>query len=1689
MSFTTGNDSVFLQPTSSGVVGAGAGNDRYVVSEALLGAGKNIQITDTSGSNTLHLVGGLTISSSSVTSDAVNLVLSNGSQITLLGASSFTFLTGGTGLTTAGTTSQSFSQFVTNTLGLASVPTGSTPVSGRPDRIISDSGGSGSQAFTLTSTAASAEEGGPATFQVTLDKAPTSAVTVNYVTATGTAGLGDYVSAAGQVTFAAGQTVAFINVSTVEDSAFEADETFTVSFFGSSLSGTVSATGTITNDDVDTANLPQTFTLTTGVDNILGGAGGDSISGVIANSGAANTTGTTFQAGDAVNGGAGTDTLNISVSGGTAGTNAAVTLTGVEKVLVNNVNGATQSISLALADSSLATVGHSASNAGSVTTFTGLNKLVASELSNGDAGITLTYNSTVVSGSSDAATLTLSNQTGGTFTSDGVETLNIVSNTSANTIGLGSSHTTVNVSGSANLALGAVPATVATLNASAATGNLSATLSSLATQVVTGGAGNDTITTGTTLSGVGAVNAGAGTDTLVTTADTAIAFAADGARYTNFETLSVLSTGLGANATRTQDMSQVAGITTMNVTSARADGTAGDTTHGVTLSNISATTNTLNITGLANTDATAGDDLTVTVTGTRAINTTADAMTVNLGSSTATSGSTQLAVGAAGAGVILNVSLANEESITLNSNGGASGTNFIGTLTDTSATTVTATGARALSVGAFSATVTRTVDASAMTGAFIMGTNAGTVASTITGGSASDTLVGGSAADNISGGAGNDSITGANGNDVIAGGAGNDTINAGAGIDNLSGGDGNDTFNVTLAADFTSLASAEVVSGGAGNDNLSFVETNTPITVAATDLLGINSVETITLNGGTAAGTITLTDAVYTANGAATLSIVDGLLTGGALNVNASALTAANAVSTTGNTSNGVNDSLVGGAGADSFLFSTTTGLEAGDTVTGGAGTDTITLSAVAAPVTGDLTATTGVERVVTTGTAGDVIITVGADTVIAAAGTLTVDASSVTIGDYDLAYNGSAVNTATKVQNVTGTAGDDTIAGGSGNDIITGGDGNDSITGGVGIDNLSGGSGNDIFVVATLGAGFVGLTTAETVSGGAGNDTLQFAAGTLTVAASDLVNVSGIERIEIQNSSQTASLTLTDAWFTANGTTALAINSTTATSGALTLAASLLTAANSIQLTMDNVANSAGHVINMGAGNDTLTLDLDVLNNTATIAGGTGTDTLVITANTAGGTITQGANVTGWETVSFATAGVAGTFATTTNDAGVAAGATQTINGSNITGTLLWNGAAELDGKFSITGGAGADSLTGGSLVDTITSGAGNDVITGGSGADVLAGGIGADTFVYESVAQSNGSNMDSISDFTTGTDKLQVTLSYSTLTTALDINAVRSSAGVAGTSLAQDTLSGQRGQYVYDTSSSSLFINFNADNLLTTADYKIGINAASTATASIVDGDINFVITGGSGADIITAGGGADTISGGTGGDSVTAGGGADSITGGTGSDTLNGGDGNDTISSGGGTDSIIGGAGIDSITAGGGTDTIVLGTTESSVDAVLSFTSATDKLRFSGSVLNNTSATLVDAGNLSAITTIDAAIGVSAVATQYVLSDAAFDIDTVLTAFLAAPSSTTAAAVTTAARTALNATTKTLLDATFLATETVLLVLDGTTGTSGAVFSFTNSTATGNTVDSGELVLVGVTDVVIANGDVIL
>ena len=102
------------------------------------------------------------------------------------------------------------------------------------------------------SSAGTATEGTDASvaFTVTLDRAATATVTIDYTTANGTASAGsDYTSTSGTLTFATGTTTRTITVPIADDAVNESDETFTVTLSnpsGATL-GTSSASATITN--------------------------------------------------------------------------------------------------------------------------------------------------------------------------------------------------------------------------------------------------------------------------------------------------------------------------------------------------------------------------------------------------------------------------------------------------------------------------------------------------------------------------------------------------------------------------------------------------------------------------------------------------------------------------------------------------------------------------------------------------------------------------------------------------------------------------------------------------------------------------------------------------------------------------------------------------------------------------------------------------------------------------------------------------------------------------------------------------------------------------------------------------------------------------------------------------------------------------------------------------------------------------------------------------------------------------------------------------------------------------------------------------------------------------------------------------------------------------------------------------
>ena len=565
-----------------------------------------------------------------------------------------------------------------------------------------------------------------------------------------------------------------------------------------------------------------TFTLTTGLDtgaDFTGGAGSDTFSAT--DTGSATTT--TLTSGDSLVGGTGSDTLLLAASGAVTAA-ATISTVGIETLsLINNssTNGtyvvdATLMSGLENVKVNAGTYSVSVTNSASV--------LDAEIVGSNNQTITLTGTAASYAGTADDATITLNSvaTTAGSVTvvTAGVETLNVVAagNSGKASSGYAVAFTdtglkTMNVTGAANLVTSATfsgastSLAVGTFNASAATGNITATLTAGTSglQSVVGGAGNDTFTMGTLTKDM-TVDGGAGTDTLAISATTGTYDATitqPGANISNFEVLKstggAISVDLRTIGNSTFTTLENSGTGTFTITKAGS---------GIT---------TANLTGSG------GLSFARTTDG------TADALTVNL--NTTAAGTTYAALTATG-----------QETLTINSTGtGLSGSNTITSLTDAALTTLNVTGDRGLLIGTLVSTATAVskVDASAHTGAaFTLDASASTTAMTVTGSAGApvlavdivNTLTGGTKGDAITGGSYKDSLVGGLGNDTLSGGAGADTLSGGAGADSLVGGTGNDSVDGGIGSDYleggdgddviVTGTGTDTVSGGAGNDSI-----------------------------------------------------------------------------------------------------------------------------------------------------------------------------------------------------------------------------------------------------------------------------------------------------------------------------------------------------------------------------------------------------------------------------------------------------------------------------------------------------------------------------------------------------------------------------------------------------------------------------------------------------------------------------------------------------------------------------------------------------------------------------------------------------------------------------------------------------------------------------------------------------
>ena len=304
------------------------------------------------------------------------------------------------------------------------------------------------------------------------------------------------------------------NASTLETLNISGDSKLTIT---SALDFAGTAVGAVTTGTVDASASSGGVLVTFGAsenNTFIGGSGNDKA-----------TFGANFGVYDSVDGGDGTDTLvvsgvdTVSFSAGNLGT-----LTNTEIVQLTATNGNTATFTRA--DLSTATNWHFVENATDDMALTN-SSLKAGDtvgiIQANDNGVgTVTLGLADASGSADELNVQLYGVDAKTAAQNdiadisftAVETLNILSDvgvvvgteklttTEANTINdisADTALTAINITGDDNLTLtvGAEASLLATLDASAFTGNLSATLSNVAANIsVTGGSGNDTINMG-----------------------------------------------------------------------------------------------------------------------------------------------------------------------------------------------------------------------------------------------------------------------------------------------------------------------------------------------------------------------------------------------------------------------------------------------------------------------------------------------------------------------------------------------------------------------------------------------------------------------------------------------------------------------------------------------------------------------------------------------------------------------------------------------------------------------------------------------------------------------------------------------------------------------------------------------------------------------------------------------------------------------------------------------------------------------------------------------------------------------------------------------------------------------------------------------------------------------------------------
>jgi Ca2+-binding RTX toxin-like protein len=257
-----------------------------------------------------------------------------------------------------------------------------------------------------------------------------------------------------------------------------------------------------------------------------------------------------------------------------------------------------------------------------------------------------------------------------------------------------------------------------------------------------------------------------------------------------------------------------------------------------------------------------------------------------------------------------------------------------------------------------------------------------------------------------------------------------------------------------------------------------------------------------------------------------------------------------------------------------------------------------------------------------------------------------------------------------------------------------------------------------------------------------------------------------------------------------------------------------------------------------------------------------------------------------------------------------------------------LYGGA----GNDTLVGGEGEDIIYGGSGYDTVYGGDGDDTLHGGIGEDTLIGGAGKNTFIYV-----NGDGNDTITDFNSGQDTLQITSGTISKTERANSNQDLVFTIGNGTVTLKDAASKtikvkeSRGNYTLSGITSIDGPTITLDPDYTGTMDATGLSIFETISASNLEGIVN--ITGNALDNIIWAGKSGGTYKGGLGNDTLHGSLGEDILYGDEGDDILQGYMGNDTLYGGEGNDTLYGNSSYaceaddDILYGGDGKDTFVI------------------------------------------------------------------------------------------------------------------------------------------------------------------